>query len=177
MMKKIVIKILILVVLLQVLMFNMCGCGSDSKKQSNFNSEQSEELDGLDNENEDVNEEVLEISENFFLTQINDIYTNEEDYLGRKLKYQGILETMDYEEDGQIINIIYVFRRSPGCCGNDGTAGFEVLWDGELPSQDSWVEIEGTLITFEDKQGNEFLQLKLDSLKELEERGKEFVVQ
>lgn len=151
----------LLLTVLMILM--MCSCSSD-KPQS-------------ENKSASKDDEVLEITEDLFLTQVNDIYTNPDNYLGRKIKYQGIFETMPYEEDGQNLELLYVFRNSPGCCGNDGTAGFEVVWDGEVPPQDSWVEVEGTLKTLKDKDGNQYLQLKLDSLNVLKERGKEFVSQ
>nr|WP_315020506.1 hypothetical protein [uncultured Aminipila sp.] len=149
--------------LLILLIITMCSCSSGEKEPI---SKAPAKNDG-----------VVEITEDLFLTQINDIYTNSDDYLGRKIKYQGIFGTMPYEEGGEMQDIIYVFRNSPGCCGNDGTAGFEVLWGGEMPPQDAWVEVEGILKTFEDKDGNQYLQLKLDSLKVLAERGKEFVSQ
>ncbi len=156
-------KILILCLLALVTIFVLCSCGSKPG--------------GTENKSALKDSSVLEITEELFLTQVNDIYTNLDDYLGRKITYQGIFQTMDYEEDGISEQILYVFRNSPGCCGNDGTAGFEVVWDGEIPPQDSWVEVEGTLVTFEDKEGNQFLQLKLDSLTVMKERGKEFVSQ
>lgn len=156
------IKRLMPLLLIILMIFTMCSCSTDKQK---------------DNKSASKDDEIVEITEDLFLTQVNDIYTNAGDYLGRKIKYQGIFQTMPYEEGGETQEIIYVFRNSPGCCGNDGTAGFEVVWDGEMPPQDSWVEVEGTLKNLKDKDGSEYLQLKLDSLKILEERGKEFVSQ
>lgn len=157
------IKRLMSLLLIVVMIFTMCSCSSGKKEPAS--------------KAQAKDDSVVEITEDLFLTQINDIYTNADDYLGRKIKYQGIFETMPYEEGGESQDILYVFRNSPGCCGNDGTAGFEVAWDGEMPPQDSWVEVEGTLATFKDKDGNQYLHLELTSLKVLKQRGKEFVSQ
>lgn len=169
------------------LMIGLCSCGTASNSSvgssntaaGNTTSSSSSSIkdDKADSKTAPKGDSVIEIPEDYFLTQVNDIYTNAEDYLGRTLKYQGIFEKSTYGEGDNQEQIMYVFRNSPGCCGNDGTAGFEVLWDGDIPKQESWVEVEGVLQTYEDTDGNKFLQLKVDSLNVLKERGKEFVSQ
>ncbi|MBN7773414.1 hypothetical protein [Clostridium aminobutyricum] len=160
------------------LLLILCSCGSNASGGAGTGNGA-----GADNGNEasfslsSKQNGVIEIPEDFFLTQVNDIYTNAEDYLGRPIKYQGIFEASTYGEGENQQQILYVFRNSPGCCGNDGTAGFEVLWDGEIPEEHAWVEVEGVLQAYEDADGNKFLQVKLDSLNVLKERGKEFVSQ
>jgi len=107
-----------------------------------------------------------------FMTQVNDIYLNAEDYLGKTIKLQGIFK----QEEG----FNFVIRYGPGCCGNDANAGFEVAWAKGKPKQypdtDSWVEATGVLKTY----GDEFMQLlylDLTSLTKLSKRGAETVMQ
>lgn len=118
--------------------------------------------------------DLVEIKERLFIAQTNDIYLNPEDYLGKTVKYQGIFQTMDWEETGE--TYYYVIRYGPGCCGYDGEAGFEVAWTGEWPEEDDWCEVVGVLEVYE-QNGMRYLRLDLDSLTVLEERGAEFVTQ
>lgn len=176
-----------LVSLLIGVMICLCSCGTSSNSSvessntdsgnTTANSSSSINDNKTESKTASKDDSVIEIPEDYFLTQVNDIYTNAEDYLGRTLKYQGIFEKSTYGEGDNQEQIMYVFRNSPGCCGNDGTAGFEVLWDGDMPKQESWVEVEGVLQSYEDADGNKFLQLKVDSLNVLKECGKEFVSQ
>jgi len=116
--------------------------------------------------------DVVEITENLFIAQTNDIYINTEDYLGKTIKYEGIFDFYYWEESDS--TYYYVIRYGPGCCGYDGTAGFEVLWDGEYPEQNDWVEAVGVLETY-DENGSQYLRLRLTSLTVLDERGAEYV--
>ncbi|MDR0497089.1 MAG: metal ABC transporter permease, partial [Treponema sp.] len=59
---------------------------------------------------------VLEIRENMYMTQINEINLNYKDYLGRLIKLEGLFKQLLYNEN----NYYYVVRLTPGCCGDDG---------------------------------------------------------
>ena len=119
--------------------------------------------------------DIVEIRERMFVTQINEIYMNAGDYLGRAIKLEGIFKILHNEGDA----VFLVIRYAPdGCCGTRGFSGFEVKADANLarhfPADDSWVEATGVLkeygIGF-----NKFLYLELFSLKALNTRGEEFV--
>lgn len=116
--------------------------------------------------------DIVEISERLFVSQTNDIYLNTADYLGRTIKYEGLFKTIDWE--GSLY--YYVIRYGPGCCGNDGEVGFEVVWDGEgeWPNEDDWCEVVGVLEEYEEN-GTKYLRLVLTSLNVLDERGAESV--
>lgn len=120
------------------------------------------------------NPDIVEITEKLFIAQSNDIYVNTDDYLGKTIKYEGIFQSYYYD----VTDTTYysVIRYGPGCCGYDANAGFEVVWDGDYPEQDDWVEVVGTLETYEEG-GAEYLRLKLSSLKVLPTRGMEYVQQ
>ena len=117
---------------------------------------------------------IIEIKEKMFIAQTNDIYYNAEDYLGKTIKYEGIYNA--YYWDDEDSTFYSVIRYGPGCCGDDGEAGFEVVWDGEHPEVNDWVEAVGVLEQYEDG-GYKYLRLALTSLTVLPTRGAEFVNQ
>ncbi|KUO72494.1 MAG: hypothetical protein APF77_11960 [Clostridia bacterium BRH_c25] len=120
---------------------------------------------------EALEEEIVEIKEKMFITQINDIYLNPDDYMGKKIKLEGFHTIV--EVDGETVH--GVIRNGPGCCGNDGVAGFEFVWDGEYPKDNDWLSVTGYLeIVNED--GIDYMHLNATELEVLAERGTEFVV-
>jgi putative membrane protein len=121
------------------------------------------------------NTDVVEIGEKMFIAQVNDIYLNSDDYLGKTIKLEGVFKQSNGEEP-----YYFVIRYGPGCCGNDGLVGFEVAWDKEkakpYPADDSWVEAEGVLKSYEE-QGFQLSYIDLTSLNVLAKRGSETVTQ
>jgi putative membrane protein len=120
---------------------------------------------------------IIEIKEKMFISQVNDVYLNPEDYLGKTIKLEGLFKM----EQGYDKAYCFVLRYGPGCCGNDGNVGFEVAWDNEkkksYPGEDAWVEATGELKTYEEDGYTEFLYLDLISLNVLNKRGQETVIQ
>jgi len=119
----------------------------------------------------------LEIREKMFLTQTNDIYTNADEYVGKVIKLEGMFLSSYYEPSDSMYYM--VMRNGPGCCGNDGTVGFEVCFDEsvmDMPADDDWVEAIGTLEWYEEF-GQRYLHLNLVSLTVLDTRGAEMVTQ
>ena len=121
--------------------------------------------------------DVVEIKEKMFISQVNDVYLNKEDYLGKKIKLEGLFKM----EQGYDKSYCYVLRYGPGCCGYDGNVGFEVSWNKDkekpYPGEDSWVEATGELKTYDEDGYAEFLYLDLVSLNVLDKRGQEKVMQ
>jgi uncharacterized membrane protein YcgQ (UPF0703/DUF1980 family) len=120
---------------------------------------------------------VLEIKEKLFIAQTNDIYLNPEEYMGRQIKLQGIFKTDTYTGGG--VPYCFVLRYGPGCCGYDGTAGFEVKWpagfEAGYPKEDDWVEAVGVLDSY-DEDGYPYIYLSLKSLNVMDTRGAETVL-
>ncbi|MDR0557588.1 MAG: metal ABC transporter permease [Treponema sp.] len=122
--------------------------------------------------------ETIEIKEKLFIAQVNDVYLNPEDYFGKTIKLQGLFKLQQYENK----NYYFVIRYGPGCCGNDGNAGFEVAWDDSFtlqphyPAEDEWVEAAGELKSYEE-DGFPYLYISLMSLTLPDTRGAEFVTQ
>jgi hypothetical protein len=129
----------------------------------------------------------LEIREKLFIAQTNEVYLNPEDYLGKTIRLEGLFKVEQYV--GEDKRYCFVLRYGPGCCGNDGSAGFEVAWGRPqpytaavktlpsgpaFPAEDAWVEAVGVLDTYEE-DGYPYIYLDLFALTEKAERGAEFV--
>ena len=118
---------------------------------------------------------IIEIGERMFMTQIQDIYLNANNFVGRTIRLEGIFNINRWNESFWY----FVIRNGPdGCCGTPGQIGFEVRWPENrieaFPENDSWVEATGVLRTYRDGP-NQFLYLELTSLRVLNTRGLEFV--
>ncbi|GHV84929.1 hypothetical protein AGMMS50230_05370 [Spirochaetia bacterium] len=131
---------------------------------------------------------IIEIKEKMFIAQTNDIYLNPEDYLGKTIKLEGLFRTDSYVDLSR--TFCFVLRNGPGCCGNDGSVGFEVSWPEaagvnsiaplakghRYPKPEEWVEAVGTLAYYEEED-YPYLYLALSSLEVKRQRGAEFVSQ
>jgi hypothetical protein len=133
-------------------------------------------LDGGLDASADGSGELVEIKEKLFIAQTNDVYLNPGEYLGKPFKLEGIFKQVEYPGASHC----FVVRYGPGCCGYDGTAGFQVAWaggEGRLwPPLDAWVSASGVLRAYVE-DGFEYLYIALASLDVLEKRGAEFVSQ
>ena len=120
------------------------------------------------------NEDVLEISEKMYLTQIHDIFLNFSDYENKTIVVEGMYGLL-FNPEG-IQNVPAVYRRGPGCCGNDGWGGFLLCYDGTLPDENAWIRVTGTPEIVENGSFQD-LYLNVSELQVLETRGEEFVTQ
>ena len=140
-------------------------------------------ITGCSGRSTDTASAVVEIRENMFITQINDININYRSYLGRTIKVEGFFRNNFWGDN----HWFFVIRNGPGCCGDDGEIGFEVTWDPEysgsgtnisqrdsFPAENEWVEATGVLGSY-NTFGLNRLYLVLSELKVLETRGLEFV--
>ena len=117
---------------------------------------------------------TLIISEKMFLTQINDIFYNFDLYKDKTIVVEGMY-MLFFNQDG-VQDTPAVYRRGPGCCGNDGWGGFLLKYDGDYPEDNAWIKVTGT----PELVNNEYfpdLYLNVSSIEVLEERGEEFVSQ
>ncbi|MDF2653991.1 MAG: hypothetical protein K0R19_465, partial [Bacillota bacterium] len=117
----------------------------------------------------------VDITEKMYVAYINDIYVNTPDYIGQNIRIQGMFQSYTDENTG--LTYYYVYRVGPGCCGNDGSmCGFEFTWSGDLPQNNDWIEVIGSLRTYEE-DGWTYLTLDASSVTVMKERGAENVFQ
>ena len=124
----------------------------------------------------DTGEIDLNITEKMYVTYINEIYTNTDSYLGKRLKIEGMFSAEYFEPTDT--TYYYVYRQGPGCCGNDGSmCGFEFTSkDGKYPNENDWIEVIGKLDRYYEDD-YEYLTIRADSVKVKDERGAEIVTQ
>ena len=132
-----------------------------------------EDNGNLNTENTSGN--MIEITEKMYVTYINEIYTNTEAYEGKKIKLEGMF-TSAYDESTKQ-TYYFVYRTGPGCCNNDGSmCGFEFTTKDTIPVENDWIEVVGTLESYEEN-GYTYLNLKDAQVTIKEEREQEVVYQ
>jgi len=119
-------------------------------------------------------DDSINITENMYVTYINEIYTNTDDYVGKNITIEGMFTSEYYKPTDT--TYYYVYRQGPGCCGNDGSmCGFEFTWDGVGSLSDNdWIKVTGELHTYEEN-GATYLTLSASDVSVLDERGAEIV--
>jgi Predicted membrane protein len=158
-------KLFAVLLLISLMLLSACGGGDDY-----LLAESSIDFTSM------ANDPIVELKEEYFLAQLEDIYMNKERYLGKTIKIAGLFRNYYWEDlDSEFFT---VYRNSPGCCGNDGQALLEVIWpdgiDTSYPEDGVWVEAVGVLEEYQEDQSF-YLRLQLESLEEKEEHGAEFV--
>jgi len=117
-------------------------------------------------------DDVIEIGERHFVNQVDEIFLNSSQYLGRTIRYAGMFRTFNWPATGE--EFYFVIRYTFGCCGEE-PIGFELNPDGlDLLPNGTWVEITGVLERYEDAEFSSLL-LRVVSMVELDEPGAEFV--
>lgn len=147
--------------------------GTDNTKEeinsSNVNSENVVIRTSEESPNVDLNNMVV-ITDNFFIQQTNDIYINPKNYIGKTIKIEGLVYS--YEETSG--DICYaVVRNTPGCCGSDGLAGIDIRYNKDYPELDKWIEVVG-VIGSDIVDGENIPVILVSSITE-KEAGKTFV--
>lgn len=125
--------------------------------------------------NDTKDEDTIEINEKIFITQINDIYFNFEDYKDKTIIVEGMYSVFESAVSDATAPVVY--RNGPGCCNNDGWAGFLLKYKGRLPKENDWIRVTGKPELENSKEGFVNLYLNVDSLEILKERGREDVLQ
>ena len=114
---------------------------------------------------------MIQITDNYFIEQTNDIYVNIDDYIGKTVKIEGLIYS--YEDDNG--DTCYaVVRNTPGCCGSDGLAGIDIRYNEDYPDLDTWVEVIGVVGT-DTMYGSEIPAIQVATMTVKEEQGTTFV--
>lgn len=106
----------------------------------------------------------LVIGDDYFITQLNDIYYNMDDYIGREIEIEGF--PLSYEE------YKFIGRYGPGCCSNDGYAYIEYEYNKELQLTDEkdWIRVIG-IIKKGKYEGEDYIYIDAASVEKMEVRG------
>lgn len=128
----------------------------------------------------------LVFQEATYVTLINDVYNNPDNYLGKVIQIDGMYTYEDFTQNGGKV-YYYVYRQGPGCCGNDGSmCGFEftsadgtypdyVRKDGDDFAAHPWIKVTGTLSSYMEGDKGPYYTLKDATYEVMTTRGKEVV--
>lgn len=129
-----------------LLLLILTGCSHESTKRSNNISNNSNK------EVVDIEDDVVDVyvGDNMFISTLNDIYTNFDNYKGKSIDIEGF--ALKYEDQ------TFVGRYGPGCCSNDIIAFFPIRYNGDkdikydeewvntgVVSSASWIKVTGIL--------------------------------
>ncbi|MGC6173992.1 hypothetical protein [Lacrimispora sp. 38-1] len=156
------------------------GTDSNALTQDSSNTAEMEIWD--ENENAEsaaveisANQEgVLEIEEDKFVSQVEEVYNYPDKYLGETVKYQGYIFLEEYEGK----DYYYVVRNTYACsCGEEESiVGFEIAWEGDIPEEGTWVEVTGVLDSYMEEE-NQYILVRASDLDIKDEIGKTFVTE
>lgn len=111
-------------------------------------------------------ENIVEITDNYFIEQTNDVFYNMDEYVGKSIKMEGYIYTYEDPESGE--TCYAVVRNTPGCCGADGLAGLDIRTTEKCPADKTWVEVIG-IVGKETVYGDEIPVIKVASMTQKEE--------
>lgn len=117
--------------------------------------------------------EAIAIGEKLFISQINDIYYNFDDYKNYHILVEGMFTHL---ENTKKEKVPAVYRLGPGCCNNDGWAGFLMAnYDFKNLKENDWIKVYGKPRI---EINGHFRELYLDvlNIEVLEKRGAELVL-
>jgi len=159
--KKIIMLILLVLILILISLLFVHIDSNKNKTENNIKT--------YGKNSNDTKEEVLILKDKFFITQLNDIYYNIDEYKGKRIEISGFPMT-----DGKRK---FVGRYGPGCCSNDSYAYIEYKFSDELDLVDEkdWIKVTGTIEKrYEGSRINTYI--KATSVEKLDVRGLDTVV-
>lgn len=110
----------------------------------------------------------VQLKDDYFLTNINDMYLNHNGYLGKTISYEGFIFN-DKESNVMVVGRDYY------CCGYDAyIVGLECEYNGIKLSDNLWVKIKG-VIQLKDNVKEAYPYVKVTSIVKLNEAGQRYV--
>lgn len=166
-------KKIISLALIALMLFSFAACGGSKKEDETTSPAAQAQAD-------------IVFKEATYVTLINDVYNNPDNYLGKVVQIDGMYTYEDYTSQGGG-KYYYVYRQGPGCCGNDGSmCGFEFTSkDGNYPdytpsqgddnSAHPWIKVVGTLEQYYEGEAGPYYTLSNSTVELMSERGAEVV--
>lgn len=170
-------KVLALLLLFTML---MTGCSSNTNERSKNVSTIKSQPENIETpskstdkqSNNSSKDDILVINERIYLTQINDINLNFDIYKDKTIVVEGMFTLGYNQKDDKDIPMVY--RRAPGCCGDDGWGGFFLKFKGKLPKDNDWIRVTGKPELVNNGYFDD-LYLNVTNIEVLDKRGAEFV--
>lgn len=104
------------------------------------------------NEEESHNDNTpITIQDDTFVTQMEDIFINLDDYIGKTVTFEGFVMPLDEEEKQYGITRFY--EQDHGDHSHTLLVGLVCSYDGTWPAQDTWVEVTVAIDKAESEDG------------------------
>ena len=162
-----ILLLFIIICLISILVFKLSSKANNSDGKS-FNSLNSSN-NTVQNITEAENSNIIQITDSYFMSKVNDVYINYKEYIGKEIEYEGFVY---FPEDH---NYSMVVGRNYYCCGNDSfVVGFECNTDKQF-KEDAWVKVKGTVQINDDNSSDIYPYLKITSIEEMQQRGNDTV--
>ncbi|HCT64480.1 MAG TPA: hypothetical protein DIC60_04300 [Lachnospiraceae bacterium] len=172
-------KILFLVIGLVIVLITGCQSNINEKtlegRETDSGLLTEEESNSTETEPlKEAKDGVLEIEEDKFVSQMEEIYNYSDKYLGETVRYQGYIFLEKYEGK----DYLYVVRNTYvcECAEEESVVGFEIAWEGDIPEEGTWVEVTGVLDSYVEEE-NEYILVRVSNLDVKDEIGKTFVTE
>lgn len=151
-----------------VLTIILAGCAGNGNKNRGSAASSGVEVPG---------EDVVKIDEDNFADTVEDIYQNYELYLGRRIEFEGVYIAEMYNSE----MYYQVYRNIRTECTDDHghgyhetKAGFRIKYEGDKPTDGSFVTVSGILETY--GSGDDVnLLINADVLEKCENAGKVYL--
>lgn len=123
----------------------LVGCSSQSKisqDNTNLESQQMESNETVENDNNiDESQTEIIIEDEYFVTELNKIFLNINSYVGKSIKIEGILSNIVENK----FSVVRFYDMDHGDHKDEILVGIDGRYKGELPKDESWIEIEGKI--------------------------------
>jgi len=92
---------------------------------------------------------VCSLKDRLFVQQVNDIHLNSQNYQDKIIQIEGFFGKYKDEKN---VERYSVYRKTAGCCGYDGSVGFEFVYKkGKLSfKEDDWIYVEAHIVKSKD---------------------------
>lgn len=181
-MRKITIAIIFII-------FTLVGCERSNISNADINLGNSSEENATTDEA--VEDKRVYITEDLYEPWINQIYLDPTEYEGATIRLEGMYGTYFSEDDNKNHNMVYRIVTGSGLIYEhtheesdedeehidnlqDDRYGFVFEYDGHMPEENDWIEVEGILEVYE-VNGKDNLSINAKSVTIKDERGREII--
>ncbi|WP_293981090.1 hypothetical protein [uncultured Clostridium sp.] len=143
----------------------------DSERESNTEAlDEDSETNSSSSEKFDMKNIDVVIEDESFITQMDVVFQNIDSYVGKTMKVEGFIGGID----GKRFKVLRLYDMAHEDHSHEITVGVNAEYDGEIPAEDTWVEIAG-VITKGTVDGREQPVIKVKRLEKKFTHGKDKV--
>lgn len=124
------------------------------------------------NKEETMDSDVVQIGDDNFVKQMDEIHAYVGEYEGKTVSYEGFVVQVD--EEGKQHTVVRDYDLSHEDHSHAIYVGLYSTYEGEWPVEDTWVRVTGK-IRKETVNGQEYPLLEIEELKVMDVRGQEKV--